>query len=291
MKRVSKGDAVFLYVAYIVIIFIVVVTLYPMIYVLSCSISSPTAVVTGQVWLWPKGFSLAAYKSVLHNKDVWFSYGNTIWYVVVGTFINMVFTFLSAYPLSRKQLKGRNVVMMFFAFTMFFGGGLIPTYLIIQKLGLVDTRWALVLPSAIATYNLIMVRTFIQAIPEELHEAAKIDGSNEWSIFSRVVIPLSKPIIAVMVLFYAVAHWNTYFSALIYLNRRQLYPLQMILREILIQLEVTDQTKDEMIANMDMISQTVRYATIIVSTVPILCLYPFLQKYFVKGVMIGAIKG
>lgn len=287
MKRISRGDRIFLGVNYTLIFSMILVTLYPIILVVSSSLSLPEAVVRGEVWLFPKGFTLDAYKAVVADKEIWGSYYNTVWYVVVGTSINIFMTVLMAYPLSRKLFKPRRIVMLLVTFTMFFSGGLIPHYLVVQKLGLVDTRWALVIPAAISTYNLILVRTFFENIPEELHEAAKIDGSSEGVSFLRIVLPLSKPILAVMVLYYAVAHWNSYFNALIYLNNSKLYPLQMILRKILIQLDVSDMTND---TAGELIGETVRYASIIVSTVPILCLYPFLQKYFVKGVMIGAIK-
>lgn len=290
LNRMTKGDKAFLIIDYILILLMVMITLYPMLYVLSASLSDGDAVVKGQVWLLPKGFNLDSYKRVFQDSEIWHSYANTIWYVCVGTLINLVMTTITAYPLARKKFWGRNFVMMAFAFTMFFSGGLIPLYMVVQKLHLIDTRWALVIPGAIATYNLILMRSFFEGIPEELHEAAKIDGSNDWGVFGRIILPLSKPVIAVMVLFYAVGHWNSYFGALIYLNKTDLYPLQLVLRKILIQLDSSNMTQD-LAMQKDLVSQTIRYATIIVSTVPILCLYPFVQKYFVQGVMIGAIKG
>lgn len=289
-KRLTAGDRIFLIVDYIILLFVMIITLYPFIYVVSASISDPGALARGEVWLLPKGFSLDAYRRVFDNPQIWNSYYNTIWYVVVGTAINLFMTIITAYPLSRKSFSGRSTIMMLIAFTMFFGGGMVPTYLLIKELGLLNTRWAIVLPGAISTWNLIIMRTFFESIPESLQEAAIIDGCNDISILARIVLPLSMPVIAVMVLFYAVAHWNSYFNALLYLNDQKLYPLQMVLRQILIQLEGNEMIQD-LTEGREATSQTVRYATIIVAIVPIICVYPFLQKYFVKGVMIGAIKG
>ena len=269
---------------------VAVVALYPFIFIFSASVSNSAALGRGEVWLLPKGFNADAYEIVLEDKAVWNSYGNTIWYVVVGTAINMVLTTITAYPLSRKNFSGRNKIMMFIAFTMFFSGGLVPSYLLVKKLGLIDTRWAIVIPAGISTWNLIIMRTFFESIPQSLHEAATIDGCSELRIMTRIFLPLSLPVLSVMVLFYAVDHWNSYFSALVYLNDQKLYPLQMHLRKILIQYNQNEMLQ-ELTQGRDVVGQSVRYATIIVSTVPILLIYPFLQKYFVKGVMVGAIKG
>jgi len=289
-KRLTTGDIIFYIIDYFIIALVVIVTLYPFVFIFSASISDSAALGRGEIWLFPKGFNLDAYDIVLDDEQVWISYGNTIWYVVVGTAINMILTTLTAYPLSRKNFSGRNKIMMFVAFTMFFSGGLVPSYLLVKELGLMNTRWAIVVPAGISTWNLIIMRTFFESIPQSLHEAATIDGCSEIGIMTRIFLPLSLPVIAVMVLFYAVGHWNSYFSALVYLNDQNLYPLQMHLRKILIQFNQNEML-EQLTQGRDVVGQSVRYATIIVSTVPILLIYPFLQKYFVKGVMLGAVKG
>jgi len=268
-------------------------TLYPMLYVAFASVSRPEMIAghTGFL-LRPLGFTLGAYNMVFQNPMLVRSYMNTILYVTVGTSINLFMTTLGAYVLSRKDFMLRVPVMMFIVFTMFFSGGLIPTYLIVLALGLNNTMWALLLPTAISSFNLILMRTYFSSIPETFEEAARIDGANDLLILVKVILPLSMPIVAVMVLFYGVGHWNSWFSAMIYLRTRELFPLQLILREILILADTRD-----MMTNIDPgldrepISEIIKYATIMVATIPILCVYPFLQKYFVKGVMIGGIKG
>jgi len=289
-NRLTKGDVAFYVIDYFLIFLVILVTLYPFVYIFSASISESGALGRGEVWLFPKGFNLSAYKIVFDDQQVWTSYTNTIWYVVVGTGINMLLTTITAYPLSRKKFSGREKIMMFIAFTMFFSGGLVPSYLLVRELGLINTRWAIVLPAGLSTWNLIIMRTFFEGIPESLHEAATIDGCSEMRILITIFLPLSLPVIAVMILFYAVGHWNSYFSALVYLNDQALYPLQMHLRKILIQFNQNEML-EQLTEGRDVVGQSVRYATIIISTVPILMIYPFLQKYFVKGVMVGAIKG
>jgi len=290
VKRLTVGDRIFYVIDYLLIALVICVTLYPFVFVFSASISDSGALGRGEVWLWPVGFNLDAYRIVMDDEQIWTSYGNTIWYVVVGTIFNIIMTTITAYPLSRKNFSARNKIMMFIAFTMFFSGGMIPTYLLVKELGLINSRWALVIPAGINTWNMIIMRTFFEGIPESLHEAATIDGCSELGIMTKIFLPLSLPVLAVMVLFYAVGHWNSYFNALMYINDEEKYPLQMILRKILIQYN-QNQMIEEMTQGRDVVAQSVRYATIIVSTVPILLIYPFLQKYFVKGVMIGAIKG
>ncbi|GIP33402.1 carbohydrate ABC transporter permease [Paenibacillus sp. J2TS4] len=267
-----------------------VVFLYPMWYVLISSFSDAYAIASGQVKLFPVGFNLNAYKLVFSDDNIWTSYGNTIFYVVVGTIINLIMTTLGAYPLSRKGLHGKNIIMAFIVFTMFFSGGLIPAYLNIRELGLFDTRWALLLPGAVSAFNLIVMRTFFQSIPDSLIESAKIDGAHDFKVLWKIVLPLSMPVIAVMTLFYAVGHWNSWFGAMIYLQDRSLFPLQLILREILIQSSAQNMLSSVNVDEANRISESIKYATIIVATVPILVIYPFLQRFFVKGVMIGAIK-
>jgi putative aldouronate transport system permease protein len=268
----------------------VIVTLYPFIYVLSMSISSPIHVIDQSVWLWPKGFSLEAYRKVLNNPDVWTAYTNTFIYTIAGTALNVTMTMLAAYPLSRRTFFIRKPIMVFIVITMFFGGGLIPMFILIQELGLYNTRWAVLLPSAVSAFLIIITRTFIQTIPESLLEAAKLDGSNDISILIRLIIPLSKPILAVLTLFYAVSHWNSFFSALMYLPDASLQPMSMFLMKVLV-------TNEEMMVegmsdsfDRTMIAIQVRYSIIIVTILPIVMIYPFLQKYFVKGVMIGSLK-
>jgi putative aldouronate transport system permease protein len=288
--RMTWGDRVFLVFDYALIACILVITLYPFVYVVSASISDPLILKRGEIWLWPRGIQFMAYQRVFRDSTIWTSYYNTIWYVTVGTAINVLLTTLTAFPLSRRSFSGRNTVMMFIAFTMFFSGGMVPTYLLVKSLGLMNSRLAVVLPVAISTWNTIIMRTFFEGIPVELEEAAKIDGQNELGILMRIFIPLSKPVLAVMVLFYAVGHWNSWFNAMLYLNDTGKYPLQMILRKILIQFDQNSMMTG-VLRDRDMVGQNIRYATIVISTVPILCVYPFLQKYFVKGAMIGAIKG
>ena len=289
-KRFSTGDKVFYVIDYIFIFLVVCVTAYPFIFIISSSISDPGAVSRGEIWLLPKGFTLDSYKRVLQDPLVWRSYYNTIWYVVIGTAINILMTTITAYPLSRKNFSARNKLMLFVGFTMFFNGGLVPTYILVRNLHMLDTRWSMIFPAAISTWNLIIMRTFFESIPDSLHEAATIDGCTEVGILTRIYISLSGPVMAVMVLFYAVAHWNSYLDAMMYLNHEDLAPLQLLLRKILIQYDNGDMMKD-LSQGRDAVGQTIRYATIIVSIIPIIMVYPFLQKYFVKGVMVGAIKG
>ncbi len=289
----SRSDRVFDGVNVFFLTVILCLTLYPLIYVLSASVSEPARVMNGEVILLPRGFSATAYAKVFKNNDIWLGYGNTILYTLVGTAINLVMTFFGAYPLSKKDLWGRKVISLLLLFTMYFSGGMIPTYLIIKQLRLVDTFWVMVLPGAIATYNLIVMRTyFVSSIPGELFEAAEIDGAGVMRTIFHVVLPLSIPILAVMVLFYAVGHWNSYFNALIYLNSRARYPLQIFLREIVVQNQFSDMMDTtEGFAEQAMLTESIKYCTIVVASVPMLILYPFITKYFTKGVMLGAIKG
>jgi len=286
----SVGEIIFDVLNYCIMILLIIATLYPFWYVLIASLSNPTAVAQrGGLMLWVEGFTLEAYKMVAQNPNIWSGYQNTAIYVVGGTAVNLFMTTLGAYGLSRRNLYGKGVIMKLIVFTMFFSGGLIPTFLLVRSLGMVDTRWAMIIPGAISTYNMIIMRTAFQGIPVSLEESARIDGANDFTIMWRIIVPLSLPVMAVMTLFYAVGHWNSFFNALVYLRRRELFPLQLILREILI-----TQSLYEMMTNVvtdrEPIGETIKYATIIVSTVPILCLYPFLQKYFVKGVLIGSLK-
>ncbi|GGH85886.1 putative aldouronate transport system permease protein [Pullulanibacillus pueri] len=294
-KRKSVAeDRVFNIVIYTIAAVLIIIVLYPLIFVLSASFSDPNQIINGGLWLLPKGFTLDAYTKVFHDADIWNSYKNTVLYTTVGTIINIILTTLIAYPLSRRDLPGRNLFMIIITFTMFFQGGIIPTYLIVQNLGMVNTFWAMVIPNAIATYNVIVMRTFFQtSIPWELQEAAQIDGCTNFKLFLKVILPLSKPIIAVMVLFYAVGHWNSFFDALIYLQDDTLYPLQLVLREILIQNQAAylDELGSFGMADQALLAESMKYAIIIIASLPVLILYPFIQRHFVKGVMIGSIKG
>lgn len=270
---------------------LMLVTLYPLIYVLFASLSDPSQLSQHRgLLLKSLGFSLDAYRKVFENPMIMIGYANTIFYVVVGTCINIVLTSLAAYSLSRQNVMLKNPIMFMIVFTMFFQGGLVPLYLLVGDLGMIDTRWALIIPNAVSAWNLIIMRTAFQSVPVSLEESARIDGANDFTILFRIILPLSLPVLAVMILFYAVAHWNSYFSALIYLRDRDLYPLQLVLREILITSSTDEFTSGAASGDRYPIGETIKYATIIIATVPILFLYPFLQKYFVKGVMIGAIK-
>lgn len=294
MVKESKGDRLFDIINYFLLVVVLIIVLYPLIFVAVASISNPAAVVNGEVWLLPKEITFTGYEKLFANKEILKGYMNTIIYTVVGTMVNVVMTILAAYPLSRKDFSGRNIFTALFVFTMFFSGGLIPTYLIVKDLGMTNTMWALIIPNAVAVWNIIIMRTFFQqSIPFEIQESAQIDGCGNFKILLKIILPLSMPILAVMTLFYSVAHWNSFFSALIYLSERDKYPLQLFLREILIQSNMQDmiQTSEESLAKTIMEAESIKYALVIVANLPILMLYPFLQRYFVKGMVIGAIKG
>jgi len=268
--------------------------LYPLIYVLSCSFSSPEAVMSGEVVLLPKEFTLEGYKAVFRNSKILLGFRNSLFYTVVGTIINVFMTLICAYPLSREDMPGRNIIMRLFTFTMIFSGGMIPNYLLLKDLGMLDTVWSLLIPGAITVYNMIITRTFfINSIPKELLEASKIDGCSDIKYLKSIVIPLSKSIIAVITLYYAVSHWNQYFNAFMYLSDYKKYPLQIFLRDILISNKVDSEMIVEDISSAPIfgIEYILKYSLIVVSTVPMLIIYPLVQKHFVKGVMIGAVKG
>lgn len=288
----SSDEKIFDAVIYTIATLIILIVLYPLIFVVSASFSDPAKVLNGEVWLLPKNISFEAYSNILHNGKMWNGYTNTIIYTVVGTTVNIIMTVLAAYPLSRPDLPGRKVLMVIITLTMFFGGGLIPSYLLVKNLGLLDTMWALIIPGAIATYNLIVMRTYFQtSIPWELQEAAHIDGCSNWRLLLNIILPLSKPILAVMVLFYAVGHWNSYFNSLIYIRNEARYPLQLVLREILLVSQSDAVDANVGLENKVLLAESVKYAVIMISSLPILIMYPFVQRHFVKGVMIGSIKG
>ncbi|MDF2720118.1 MAG: sugar transporter permease [Paenibacillus sp.] len=297
MNREAWSDRVFDAVNKLFLLVVLISVLYPLVYVVSASVSDPVYVNQGKMWLFPRGITFEGYTRVFQNPEIWSGYRNTILYTAGGTLINLLFTVPGAYALSRKDLKGRGVLMGLIVFTMFFGGGLIPTFLLVSGLGMLDTVWALLIPNAVAVFNLIICRTFFQTnIPRELQESAEIDGCSNTMLFLKIVLPLSAPIIAVMGLYYGVAHWNSYFSAIIYIKDRSLYPLQLILREILVQNQMSDtmlMTGDDMeaMAKQARIADIIKYAVMIVSSLPIIIVYPFMQRYFMKGVLIGSVKG
>ena len=296
----TGSDRVFLFINSVLLIALFVILLYPMWFVLIASVSNPTLVSTGKVLFWPKGFTLGGYERVLSFGDLWIGYGNTLFYTVAGTTLNLAATLPCAYALSRKDMPGRGFIMTLFLITMYFGGGLIPSYLNVKELGLNNTRAIMLINGLVSTFNIIVCRTFFAtAIPWELHEAAHVDGCSDFRIFLKIILPLSMPIVVVMSLYYGVGRWNSYFEAMIYLKDRSMYPLQLFLREILIQsdvskkmlMEVTDaRTMQALFAQAD-VANLAKYCVIVVSTLPMMLIYPWLQRFFAKGVMIGSIKG
>ena len=290
-KSLKDNGRGFRFINGVFLVLVAVIMLYPFLYVLFASLSNPNALIRHRgLLLAPKGFNLGAYKLVLRNPNILTGYMNTILYVCVGTAINIVMTVLSAYVLSRKDFLFRRPLMFFAIITMYFSGGMIPLYLQVVRLKIINTIWAIVLPTAMSTYNLIIMRTAFEAIPPSLEESAMLDGANEWVTLIKIIVPLAMPTIAVMLLFYSVGIWNSWFNAMIYLQDRALYPLQLILREILIANDTSSMTAG-LAGDVVPIAESVKYATIMVATLPILCVYPFLQKYFVKGVLVGAVKG
>ena len=292
--KISTGDQMFYLISGLILTAIFLLILYPCIFVVSASFSSGTAVQSGKVILWPVDISFVGYDTVFHNVNIWKGFINSLFYTFAGTIINVTLTMLAAYPLSRKDLVGRDKLMLFFTFTMFFNGGIITHYILVSKLGLIDTRWSMLLPGAMSIHNMIIARTFLQnSIPNELLEAAELDGCTDIQYLFQVVLPLSKAVLAVLVLFYGVAHWNTYFNAMIYLRNRELFPLTLFLKEILIsgQIDPSTVSDPELAEKVSQLAGVIKYSLIVVSMVPVMIVYPFVQKYFVKGVTIGAVKG
>ena len=296
--RSSKGDLVFNIFNTVFLIIVTIITLYPLIFVVSASISDPNMVNSGKMWLWPIGFTLDGYNRVFANSDIWIGYRNTIFYTVFGTLLNLAVTIPCAYALAKKSLPGRKFFNFLFLFTMFFSGGLIPLYMLVKFLHLLDTIWAVLLPTAASIWNIIITRTFLETtIPDGLEEAAEIDGCSTFMKFFKIILPLSAPIIAVMALFYGVGHWNSYFNEMIFLSDRNKFPLQVFLRELIIitQMDTNGQTitstEAQSIAEQQRLAGIIKYSIMVVSTLPIICVYPFLQRFFVKGVMVGSIKG
>ncbi len=290
--RESPGDRLFLVGVYVLLVVFLVVVLVPLLYIVASSFSDPSAVSAGRVLLWPVDFTLRGYQTVFNDPQILTGYANSLFYTVAGTLISVTLTVAIAYPLSRKDLFGRNVVTMLVVFTMLFSGGLIPTYLVVQSLGMLDTRWALLIPQAIGVWQVIIARSFFRSsIPEELAEAAQLDGARDLRFLWSVVLPLSKPVLAVIALMYAIYQWNSYFDALLYIRDSSLQPLQIVLRNILILngasggMSATDQVERQQLANL------VKFSLIVVSTVPVLLIYPFVARHFTKGVMVGSVKG
>ena len=293
-QKMNISDKIFYAVIAVVITILTVLVLYPILYIISASFSSSAAVMEGRVWIWPVDISLEAYKAVFKYSDIWLGYKNTIIYTVFGTIVNVAMAMICAYPMARRDLWGKDALSFFFAFTMLFGGGMIPNYILIKNLGLLNNPLAMIIPGAMSVYNMIVARNFIQNnIPGELLESAKIDGCSDFQFFFKMVLPLSKAIIAVLTLWHAVGHWNSYFSAFLYFTEKDLYPLQIFLREILVQSAVSTEAVSDVADALQMqnLKQLLKYAVIVVSTVPLFSFYPFVQKHFVKGVTIGSVKG
>lgn len=297
IKR-SKSDVIFDGVIFVILTFILLIVAYPLYFIIISSFSSPEKVSSGQVIFYPLGFTLEGYKKVFENDQVITGFINSLIYTTVGTCINLLLTIPTAFALSKRKFQGRKAVTIFYMITMFIGGGMIPTYLVVQKLHLLDSMWALILPGSLSVYNMIVARTFFQQnISEELYEAAELDGCGHGRFFFNIALPLSKAIIAIMVLYYGVGHWNSYFNALLYMQTEDKYPLQLVLRSILVQNSamlsqtVTSAAQQEALKKQQEAVELMKYSLIIISSIPVLILYPFIQRHFTKGVMIGSVKG
>lgn len=293
-KNLGTSDKIFYIIAYVIAALVLLIVLYPFIYVLSASFSSAEAINSGKVVLWPVDISLEGYKIVFRNNDIFVGLKNSLLYTCLGTFINVAMTMTAAYCLSRDDVPGSKTILFLFTFTMFFSGNIITNYMLIRSLHLLDTIWAIILPGAISAYNLIIARTFIMSsIPKEVFEAAILDGCSDIRYYLNIVLPLSKPVMAVLVLFCAITHWNSYFNPMIYLSSRDKFPLSLFLKEILIstQIDPSSITDPEMAMKIATVAQQIQYAVIVVTVVPIILIYPFVQKHFAKGVMLGSVKG
>jgi multiple sugar transport system permease protein/putative aldouronate transport system permease protein len=292
--RDSRSDRIFTAWNVTILTLFTVSVLYPLVYIVSASISNPHAVNSGKMWLWPVQVTIQGYRTVFAYHEIVTGFLNSLFYAVVGAAFSVSLTLLAAYPLSRRDLFGRGPIMVFFLIPMVFSGGMIPTYLVVHQLGLLNTRWALVIPAAVSVFQVIITRTFFQvSIPEELLEAARVDGCSDFRFFFRMVLPLSKPIIAVNALFYAVGQWNSWFNALIYLTNQHLFPLQLVLRQILIlnSVDPSQVTDASLLAHQQALQDLLKYGLIVIASIPPLLAYPFVQKHFVKGMMIGSLKG
>jgi ABC-type glycerol-3-phosphate transport system permease component len=295
-KMLYMGDRIFTSCCNALLVLVLLVTLYPMIFIVSSSFSGSQAVTQGKVWLWPVDFNLEGYNAVFRSKEIPLGFINSVYVTCVGTAVNVVLTLMLAYPLSRKDLYGRNAVTAIIAFTMLFSGGMIPSFLLVRNLGLYNTYWAVIIPGAVSVYNAIIARTFFQTtIPPDLLEAAVLDGCSDFRFLAKVVLPLSAPIIAVLVMFYAVGHWNNYFSAMIYLKDPAKKTFQVVLRDILIinrGVELNNMVKDaNALSRQQGLVTLLKYSLIVIGSAPMMVLYPFIQKHFIKGIMVGSIKG
>ena len=296
VTRKTRGDRIFDAFNTLFLLLVGLIIAYPLYFVVIASISDPNVVNKGGVILWPKGVTMLGYEKLFQDKNIWTGYANTFFYTFAGTTLNVIVTVCAAYALSRKDLVGRGVLMKYFIFTMYFSGGLIPMFIQINSMGLYNTRWVLIILGMLSVYNMIITRTFFESsIPDELLEAAKLDGCSDLRFFGSIVLPLSHAIIAVLIVYYGVGHWNQYFNALIYVSKQEYYPLQIVLREILIQSRQTEAVVSEgQIAELlekNKYAELIKYGVIVVSSLPVMIMYPFAQKFFVKGVMLGAVKG
>ena len=296
MNIARKKMGLFDIVITILVLFLVIIVLYPLIYVISCSVSDPALVAAGKVFLLPKGFTLAGYERVFQDQSIMLGYANSLFYTVVGTVINLIVTVPAGYVLTKSEVPGTRIIMMMFLFTMYFSGGLIPTFLLVRSLNLYNTRWVLLILGAFSTYNCIICRSFFAGMPKELEEAAHLDGCSVIRTFLTIILPLSRALLGVMVLYFAVAHWNSYFHAMVYTYDEKIQPLQLFLRKILVLQQnsaemMVNSGADEYAAEQEAVAALIKYAVIVVSSLPVMIIYPFLQKYFDKGVLIGSVKG
>ncbi len=291
-RRVKEtpGDMAYYIITYILLGILALIVLYPLWFIVIASISNAEAVLNGKVFLWPVGFSLRGYELCFQNKEIWIGYGNTVWYTLVYTALSVMFTLSAAWALSRKNLPFRRFFMIFFTITMFFGGGLIPFYNVVSGLGMLDTPWAILLPGTVSAWNLFMAKTFFQTgVPDTIVEAAELDGANRFRLFISIILPISMPIVAVLALYYAIGQWNSYFNAMIFLQNENLYPLQLVLTNILTAAESSVGGGEGYYEAM-LQSNQLKYVTVIISSLPVFCLYPFVQKYFAQGVLVGSLK-
>ncbi|GGE01958.1 carbohydrate ABC transporter permease [Paenibacillus nasutitermitis] len=297
MNRSLSSDRLFDWINNGLLLIVIGIILFPLLFVVSASISDPLLVNSGQVWIWPRGITFEGYQRILHNNEIWVGYFNSIVYTVLGTLLHLIVLLPCAYALSRKELMGKKLIMWYFLLTMMISGGLIPTYLLVKQLGMLNSVWAMIIPGVVGAWDILVAKTFFQQnVPDPLVEAAKVDGASHFYTFWRVALPLSLPIIAVMSLFHGVGLWNQYFNALIYLNDDSMYPLQMVLRKILVAQEMSSENvsssaiQGEALAAQARIASILKYGVIIVSTLPLLVAYPFLQRFFLKGALVGSIK-
>ncbi len=287
----SRGDRIYYAITYIILGILAVLVIYPLYFVVIASFSSADAVLAGKVYLYPVDIDFTGYVRCFERTDIWIGYGNTIWYTAAYTVLSVVFTITAAWALSRKTLPFRKFWMIFFTITMFFGGGLIPFYKVVSDLNLLDTPFAIILPGTVSAWNLFMAKTFFQSgISDSIIEAAELDGANRARLFVSIILPLSMPIVAVLSLYYAVGQWNSYFNAMIFLNNPDLYPLQLVLKEILTASESTTGGSGETILEQFRLANQLKYVTVIISSLPVFCLYPFVQRFFAQGVMVGSLK-